>query len=251
MTDNNQNLCIDCKSQIVHGAKKCNECGAYQNGYKNALIFGAQVAGFLVIIASAISYLINSMPEIRKILFWKDSLIVLSLDNNKVVFSNSGDGDLYIESIEILRPTQDSDSAATITESIAIVIRSGEVLKHNFVYGKDNKDTFKRVTIAGGDSPITDEWVAIANDAISQKICFELSYFDSDNSQYRQMKQHYEWASIAGPMIIPHYGKVHAYSIKKQRVVVVPFEVVGVVYKISTTECDIFHELLKASTSDD
>lgn len=237
MEKDNLIQCVDCKSYIAHNAKKCIECGAFQSKLKNNLAYVAQVAGFLAIFSSALVYIINSAPEIRKALWWKDSIGVLSLNDRKVVFSNTGDGDVFIETIEIARPMPDGD-AATTTRPINKLILNGQILEYKFQLDDSAKNTYERVTVRGGDSPKSDDWVRIANHAITDGSCYELSYFESGNTQYLQVKAYYERNKIVGPMTLPHTASIHAYSMAKQRKLSIPFGIVVMVNEIKSPECE-------------
>ena len=235
--------CIDCKSRISRGAKKCVKCGAFQNNLKSHLIYLAQVAGFLAIFSSALVYVVNSLPEIREYFWWKESIEVLSLNRGSVVFSNTGDGDLFIKAIEFIRPMPDG-GADTQTHSINKLIRKGDIVKVLFLHDSSANGVRHLKTVAGGASPETRDWIAIANHAISDGTCFLISHYESDNASYLQAIKHYERTGVVGPMTIPHRATIHAYSMAERRMLSVPFEIVSMVHQIDSPECEMPNNLI-------
>jgi len=227
----NEVSCIDCQSQIPTKAKKCVKCGAFQNRFKNHLTYFAQVTGFLTIIVSALVFLVNSTPELRKNISWKDTLKVLTLDESEVVFSDNGDGDLFIESIEIVRLTPANSS--TLSFPINKLIRKGDILRHSL---PEKPGDWK--TVASEASSGTEEWNYFANQTVTKDSCYELRYYDSDNTQYKQVLAHYQINGQKGPMNLPHRAIVHAYSMKQQKMLSIPFGIVGLVVQIISRECE-------------
>jgi hypothetical protein len=93
--------CIGCRTELNTEAWKCPRCQSYQKSWVNRLEYLGKVIGVVSAVAAAVVYGISQAPEIRKILFWRDSVEVVSIDpfTNTVVLTNSGDGAVYVSSI--------------------------------------------------------------------------------------------------------------------------------------------------------
>jgi hypothetical protein len=101
--------CKYCASDIPIQAIQCSVCKNYQVAWRNNLLFAAGVAGFITLIASAITFTIHEATGIYKGLFWHDDLKVLELidlgaGSMKLILSNRGDGPVFADEIVVYSP---------------------------------------------------------------------------------------------------------------------------------------------------
>jgi len=84
--------CVMCKSDIYAGAAMCPICKSYQSDWKRKLYYCATLAGLITVTFSLLTYMISTWPEIRKTLFWRDSVAITAFDSeNRIVIYNAGD----------------------------------------------------------------------------------------------------------------------------------------------------------------
>jgi hypothetical protein len=122
-----KNTCIACGSDLNEGVSICTTCGSYQSSWRNELRYWAAVAGVFSIVAATIGFSISAWPDIRKSLFWRDSLEVLQFHNSEgrseISVFNTGDGPVWI-----LELTYQAGDAFKQTMSVAKVVQADEVL---------------------------------------------------------------------------------------------------------------------------
>ena len=137
MTTNQKN-CIACGGEMNSGASLCQSCGSSQSFWRNELRYWAAVAGVFSIVAATIGYSINAGPEIRKTLFWNDSINILrfSESDNETALAivNTGDGPVWIDKLSY----QAGGSLETFMD-VAKTIEVNGVLNENLEPGKLGK----------------------------------------------------------------------------------------------------------------
>ncbi len=233
-------LCIWCKSEIPKGASICVHCNSYQKKWKSEAKFLTGIARLLTIVAGVVVFIVTNFPEFRKIVDWNDEVKVISFVNNQeVIISNVGDGDLFIEYIQFVLPMNDS-SSATETIRIQEMVKQGTVLKHTLNDGsKFSGGSF----VKGGNTPTTQKRVEIANRAIGDNDCFALDIRDINDVAYKQVKAYYEREFESGVMTLPCQAKLFFYSFTKKKIIESTFEVVAMVVRNPTEFCAL--ELLE------
>ena len=134
MTTNQKN-CIACGGELKSGASLCQSCGSSQSFWRNELRYWAAVAGVFSIVAATIGYSINAGPEIRKTLFWNDSIKILrfseSEDETALSVVNTGDGPVWIEKL-----TYQAGGSFKQNIDVARTIEVNGVLNENLEPGK-------------------------------------------------------------------------------------------------------------------
>ncbi len=88
------------------GALLCAACKSYQDPWRNYLVFGAGITGFVALVASAITFGFNQASSAYKELFWKDEATILELQtgvnpHQRIVIANSGDGPIFISQLAV------------------------------------------------------------------------------------------------------------------------------------------------------
>src|SRR5262245_11077924 len=96
-----QALCINCHSEIARNARICPVCKSYQQQWRNTLTYVGGLTSFVVILASAATFIFSQYLEHSKRINWKDRV---SLGYAKypgdITLVNSGDGDMFAVGIE-------------------------------------------------------------------------------------------------------------------------------------------------------
>jgi hypothetical protein len=94
--------CVACKSNILVGASVCPICKSYQSRWKNELYYYSRIAGIIIVVISLVAYMTSTWPEIKRTLFWQDSVDITAFDSkNKIVLYNSGDGKVFVSHVSL------------------------------------------------------------------------------------------------------------------------------------------------------
>lgn len=89
--------CIACREEIPDRAKICSKCQSYQRAWKNHLKFFGALAGLVVLLLSASTYITTEVSQWLKEETWTDKIEVLDFSiTNESSLLNSGDGDIFI-----------------------------------------------------------------------------------------------------------------------------------------------------------
>jgi hypothetical protein len=98
--------CIACGSPIEARASICPVCRSWQSGWKNHLVFLGGIAGFLVILATAITYVSNT---VYTILSQRDDAEILQLQYpGYQIFDNSGTIPILLSHLQLSWPGGDA-----------------------------------------------------------------------------------------------------------------------------------------------
>lgn len=125
--NHNHHICIACGSDLNEGFSLCQSCGSYQSSWRNELRYWATVTGVFSIIAATIGFSISAWPDIRKALFWRNSLEILQFYESgglsEISVFNTGDGPVWISEL-----TYQAGGAFEQTIPIAKTVQAGKVL---------------------------------------------------------------------------------------------------------------------------
>jgi hypothetical protein len=80
MTTSTTSLCVDCKTELPEGARKCTKCGSHQGKIRNALVFCSGVAGALALAGSSLTYVLSNWDSTIKTVRKRDSLRVTGIN---------------------------------------------------------------------------------------------------------------------------------------------------------------------------
>jgi hypothetical protein len=101
-SDDQKNLSIACKSEIPQKTTPCPICSCFQKNWMNRLRYLATISAAITLISAAV-YFIRSVPEIVKIITWKDDIQVLSLKTtSRITLANIGEGDVFITNLRFI-----------------------------------------------------------------------------------------------------------------------------------------------------
>ena len=92
--------CISCRTMIRRDASLCPTCRSYQVNWKNALSYFGPTAGFIAILASAVTFIATQAYQWYVAATWTDSVtpVYFGYPGNSG-FINSGDGAVVISSM--------------------------------------------------------------------------------------------------------------------------------------------------------
>jgi hypothetical protein len=128
MSGNNMKSCIACGSTIPEQAKICKECKNYQASWKNLLRFLASVVGVISLAAGVLTFVISSVPDVQKVIAWKDEIRFLTFATGKpIAIANIGDGDVFVTHVNI-SGSRPSGSRFSSTERIGEFIEAGKLI---------------------------------------------------------------------------------------------------------------------------
>ena len=94
--------CISCRALISREAKLCPTCRSYQVNWKNDLAYFGSTAGFIAILASAVTFISGQLAEGWRVATWKDIIQPVYFEYpGDVALINSGDGDAVVASVDV------------------------------------------------------------------------------------------------------------------------------------------------------
>ena len=70
----NTKRCAYCGSPIYVEAILCPVCKSYQSSWRTAVVYIAGIAGLLGLIGSAAVFIINALPNVYKVVAWRDQV---------------------------------------------------------------------------------------------------------------------------------------------------------------------------------
>ena len=91
-----------CKTEIPLGASICATCKSHQSTWKNHVQYIGTMVGIITLIGSMLTYVITSIPTIRKTFFYKDQVRITAFNSsNRIIISNTGDGDTFVSHLDL------------------------------------------------------------------------------------------------------------------------------------------------------
>jgi hypothetical protein len=172
--------CVACKQEIPVGASLCSHCKSYQHVWKNRLQYVAGIATLLVLVITACSWLyLNAV----KPLWYRDDVRLISSNSlRSAVVANRGDVEVFVSHMLLYMSGRPSSWQAKRLE-FEEVLPPGKILSRNF----------PPASITGSS-----EFVRGLNSAEFEKLlvrasngdyCFELAFFDANDSFLRDLKK--------------------------------------------------------------
>ena len=90
--------CVVCLESIRKDASRCRHCGAYQYRWRNWISTISSILGIAVIVLSLAGVITAVVTDFWKELLWEDRIEVIAYTHQHLIVSNSGSGDVFIES---------------------------------------------------------------------------------------------------------------------------------------------------------
>lgn len=105
----NTKLCVYCGSSMSVAARLCPVCRSYQSAWRATVIYVAGITGLISLVASACTFVIGKVPDLRKMFNWRDQVTVWSFDTGlypdfSATLSNTGDGKIIVSQIFVILP---------------------------------------------------------------------------------------------------------------------------------------------------
>ena len=154
--------CIYCKRKIIDGAEFCKYCSHYQIKWKNWIPHIGGTVALIVFFGSLAGYIIKPMRNAYKKITWRDGIEVVSFCSvDGVTIKNSGDGEVFIESVTFKNKKNGSTGAMRVMISAnngkfttfkkknrtsGSVIQKGQIFDRNDVvqvFCSDNHTSFR------------------------------------------------------------------------------------------------------------
>ena len=184
--------CRYCASEIPSKAVLCHVCKSYQATWRNNLLFAAGAAGFITLIAGALSFTVHQIAETYKQVLWRDKINVLELSTGpsphlRVVLSNGGDGPVFASQVVVY--WRSGSYRYPIDRTVGL--NSIEIVDN--LQPGDPKSPLAKYDSYVGNSTGTPSAQVIAKAEISSRMqaCFLPTIFDESNNDLSRMKEHY------------------------------------------------------------
>jgi hypothetical protein len=227
-------LCIACGHEIPVSARLCSECSSFQVGWKNTVRFLANVVGIASVIIAVITYVVSTFPQLRRIVAWRESIRVLTLNEKNYTFANEGDGELFVSHILMRYRFKPSDNFGRLHVPIGKVIMAGSILSGDFEISK-HQDLLLKL---GGPyvSGVSDqEWIELLYSAvpIGQEGCTYMEFFARSDPAFNMMSGHL--GDSLRTFVVE--AELHYYSLHKHSMQFKTFDAVGVLKKSADPKC--------------
>lgn len=126
--------CIACGSPLPTGAKICLACKSHQSRWRNSLAYIAGVTGIITVVTSVGSAAYLNIANIIRDSTWTDSVSIPILRYpGHTLFANTGEGTVYIHSIEVYWPGDKANKEIPIGK----ILPKGDVDEITFEYDSD------------------------------------------------------------------------------------------------------------------
>jgi hypothetical protein len=211
--------CAVCKSEINEGAELCPICRSHQSVFKRNVFYMASITGFLLLLVSALGFIISKASEIKKELVWQDHLQIISfMSDGFQVYLNNGDGDIFLSHVRIK-----SSSKNETTVLINTIVEKNKFLKYKV-----------SSSVPEPSSPVTPYEKDYQNiKPYRNTNCVGWSYFNLDDPRYLQYKSFLEEQLVSvDAQAILYYFSIHDGQEKN-----IIFPVRGILFRSMSNEC--------------
>lgn len=231
--------CRHCLSDLIPGASICTVCQQHQRRWRSSIARASELATTISLVGAALTYIVTTLPEVRKLVAWEESVSVLQFSTRKgLSIANVGDGVVHIShvNLEARHPTGKSLFTRTIQ-----IDKDLERRKFMFSSGEDAKLNGMSLGIAGHGS--LDDFTKSLDDAgdvskvLAGKKCFLFVVYKSDSPLLNNYRK------SMGPRLVtfPVKAELSYYSFGMNKHFTQAFEVTGVLHESSHTKCTAQH----------
>lgn len=226
--------CLACGEQISSVAVLCKHCQTHQSRWRNFLVFGAQISGFLTILAATVAFLVTSAPRVRTVLHWRDELRVLAFDSEVyVLVSNSGDGPVYVSHASLVYDLAPFGKV-TSTIPLRVLVPQDTILSIPLPQGPLKEAAADRKIVFSDSSQKA--WRRALQRAIQDDGCFFPVLFTATEPGILQTKEAYAQASQTIPTF-PAQAKVVYFSLHDKNLHSTSVPVIGALMFSDAPEC--------------
>ena len=116
------------RNHVPTAARQCPQrpsfrfASRYQSAWRTAVLYVAGIAGLIGLVGSAMVFVISNLPEVYKILAWKDRIKIWQFNsqsqNFHTIISNTGDGPVIVSAI-VLYSSNGGNNQIDIRKTIA------------------------------------------------------------------------------------------------------------------------------------
>lgn len=219
--------CIACGTPLPYGAKICLACKSHQSRWRNSLAYVAGVAGIITVVTSVGSAAYLNITNIIRESTWVDSVdISLMRYPGHTLFANTGEGTIYIHSVEVYWPQDKANKEIPV----GLTLAKGEVKEVNFEYDADVAPTRNGGTVINRfnllanrtgkpSQKVIDESAQLQND----KRCVLYSLYSNNDPELARISRFYDSHGGGKLQTIPveayiNWVSIHTGAVKRDRV---------------------------------
>lgn len=228
--------CIACGHAIPERASLCSECGSYQKRWRNNLKYLANIIAVFTVLFGVIFFSISIKDEVLKTLFWKDSIVILTLSTiGPTAIGNTGDGKIFVSDIHISN-VPEFDRRFSKTISIGKFINPGEVIQ--IAITEERKEKTQKFLFAKADSAAEASEKIRKSESFKIKplntsACFIHHYYVEQDPEFVRVSRFLSDKMITFPVL----ADVGVYSIRMQKWIRQPVKVIAVVKQNRSVQC--------------
>jgi len=207
--------CVACGARIPQSARICSTCKSYQKEWRNTLTFGASIAGFLVVLASLITFIYTSVTAAIKEGHWEDKVTVPFLKYpGSAIFENSGDGPIFVSMLEFHWPNEIANKQITISKFLG----KGDIGEVILDYLEDRSPINRNITTADILKNFT--WLADSTGIPPSKVvseseprnggrCVIFAFLTADNPEILRVNRYYRDNAAGQLEVMPVEANVY------------------------------------------
>lgn len=227
--------CRHCLQKIPDGASICTHCKQHQSRWSNARANASSVAAAVSVVGAAATYMITTVPEVRKLFAWKEDVAILNFTTRKgLSLANVGDGVVHISHLDL---------RATHPDGKHLFLRTIQIT-HDLEKGKFHRSTGEDEMIKGARLNVAehDTQEAFVKDlsksgemtkVVTGEKCFLWVVYNADNPLLATYAKH------LGPKLhrFPVEADLTYYSYAMRRQIKQKVDVVGMLQQSNHEKC--------------
>jgi hypothetical protein len=234
----NSDRCRSCGSSIPPNSRICYVCKSNQREWKNWVVYIGGIAAFLTVISSGIVYFSSNLMEAIRAFTWKDEVkIGYFYSTGTTLFSNVGDGDVFLSDIDIHWGTK--EDAHNFPLAVAATLRRGTFLSKELgaelpmFLPKEGVWGDFLATKDGSPNAILDSTV----NANNPDACFLISFYDPNHHELERTRNFLRDIKSKELVTVKGHGMLHYYSAHTGKRLELDFPVLGGVLLRNTPKC--------------
>jgi predicted nucleic acid-binding Zn ribbon protein len=223
-------LCIACGREIPVSARLCSECSSFQAGWKNTVLFLANVVGIASVVIAVITYVVSTFPQLRRIVAWRESIKVLTFNERTYTFANEGDGELFLSHVSIRHRFKPDSSFGTLHQPIDKVIMPGSILSGEIQPASPELKWGELI------SHVSDQkWIELYDSSVivGMEGCIYKLFLARNDPSFKML------SSFLGDNLRTFVveAELHYYSLHKRSMQFKTFDAVGILHRSTNPNC--------------